>query len=69
MSNEREERHELNFEELNAVSGGVGPITGGKPKPKFPANCPYCEKPLVVTRLNRGDTVVCGFCEQEVHAL
>ena len=66
MSNNREERQELDLEELNAVSGG---ITGGKPKPKFPSNCPHCGNLVVVTKLDKGDTIICSYCGEEIHAL
>ena len=68
MSNEREERQELNLEELNVVSGGVGKRTGGKPKPKFPDKCPHCGNLVVVTKLDDGDTIVCSYCGEEIHA-
>ena len=72
MRNEREERQELDLEELNAVSGGFGPTkTGGKPKPQFPDKCPNpnCGKPVIVTKLDNGDTIICSYCGQEIHAL
>ena len=68
MSNEREERQELNLEELRAVSGGVGKQTGGKPKPKFPDKCPNCGNLVVVTKLDKGDTIICSYCGEEIHA-
>ena len=62
MRNERNERQELNLEELSAVSGGFGPTKTGGPNPN-------CGKPVIVTKLDNGDTIICSYCGQEIHAL